>query len=151
MSRNVLLARPHPFIVKDMMSVLAGAGMTPHRLHAADGRELTGYEPLCGAVISAALSAESPLSLVEAYTFVRSRWPQLPVAFSALAAFETIAPKLTRELALPASTAIVGVRSNVKAHPDAGSERLVLLFTDRDLAEQRRSVASAFVAHFRPS
>lgn len=151
MARNVLLARPHPFVVTQMQLLVSKAGMVPYRLHSSSGQEQKGYEPLCGAVISAAVAAESPLSLVEAWGWVRDRYPALPVVFSALAGYHVIVPKLRRELSLPAEVEIAGMQTDVKTHAAVGTDKLLLFVTDTDLATQPGKVIEAFVAHFKPA
>ncbi|MBL8949547.1 MAG: hypothetical protein JNK82_02135 [Myxococcaceae bacterium] len=148
MAGNVLLARPHPFIVEQMAEVLAAAGFTAHRLEGRDGQRRDGFGPLCGAIISAAVSAESSLTLIEAWRYLQVHHPLVPVAVSALADLSVIGPKLTRELSLASNVEIVGVERDLASHPARSTGRLVLFLTDRDIAERRARVEAALRAHF---
>lgn len=149
MTADIILARPHPFLVNEMSLLLQSGGFSPYRLKSAADLELTAPRAPSGAVISAAISTDSPLSLVEAYTLIRGRYPRLPLVFTALAGFESIARRLRSELQLPAEVEIVAPASNVAHRRGIGTSSLVLLLSDADVSASSAVVLEALTAHFK--
>ncbi|MBW8302008.1 MAG: helix-turn-helix transcriptional regulator [Hydrogenophaga sp.] len=83
MSRQVLLARPHPFIVNEMKPWLEQGGYSVQRPDHVD--DLASHARACvGAVISLAVSSSMAASAADVLKIVRQANPSLPILFAAL-------------------------------------------------------------------
>lgn len=87
MTKTVLLARPHPFIVAEMKPFLEHCGSAAAKLeNMADlSMRSTSY---AGAVISLAVSSSVGESAAEVFTRLRQDAPRVPVLFAAMLAFD---------------------------------------------------------------
>src|SRR5689334_20370263 len=132
MTADIILARPHPFLVDQMTQVLQAAGFTPHRLKSSEDFEVSAPKSPPDAVISSAIRADSPLSLTEAFRLFRGRHPTIPLVFTALAGFGAVARSLRTERRLPAQVEIAGPTASLAKQSGIGTGNLVLLLNQAD-------------------
>lgn len=86
-SRKVLLARPHPFIVAEMAPFLAQLGYAPLRLHSIE--DLAAAAPgAAGAVVSLAVGSTLRASAAEVLAPLRRYNPRAPTLFASLLEFD---------------------------------------------------------------
>ena len=86
MSKTIILARPHPFIVSEMKPMLEQAGYTVIKLD--DINDLPDLlESADGAVISLAVTSSIPESAEEVLARIHSQSPEIPVLFAGLLEF----------------------------------------------------------------
>ena len=84
MNKQILLARPHPFIVSEMRPFLEQNGFSP--LPIKDISELEGLAStsLSGAIISLAVQSTIDESAEMVFEAIRKQFPYLPVAFAGM-------------------------------------------------------------------
>ena len=82
MKKQILLARPHPFIVSDMKPFLEQNGFIPMQMIGIN--ELSGLasSSLSGAIISLAVQSTIEESVEMVFKGIRRQFPGLPVAFA---------------------------------------------------------------------
>jgi len=93
MNKNVIIARPHPFIVESMKPFLEEAGFSVSKLGSID--ELASQsQRSAGAIISLALSSPIPESAQEVFARLRGTSARTPVLFASMLPIEKIASTL---------------------------------------------------------
>lgn len=149
-SKEVLLARPHPFIVAEMVPFLTQLGFTPVRLHSVP--ELAAATPRAvGAVISLAVGSTVPESAAEVFTALRRHHARMPVLFASLLDFDTARSMLA---ALAGKTGVaaklLGVGSADSHDRDLGRPDTFFYVTKSDFETpaQRESVGRMLLRHF---
>lgn len=106
MTRSVLLARPHPFIVSEMRPWLEGAGFSVSKPELASDLPMLA-KGCTRAVISLALSSPVGLSADEVVQILRREAPGARLLFAALLPFDKARPALEK-LAAQMATASGG-------------------------------------------
>ena len=86
-SKEVLLARPHPFIVAEMAPFLAQLGFVPVRLHSVAELAAATLRAV-GTVISLAIGSTVPESAAQVFTALRQHNARMPVLFASLLDFD---------------------------------------------------------------
>lgn len=151
MTRTVLLARPHPFIVSEMKPFLESSGFkvsTPNDLSALSQQE-TGAS---GAIISLALVSTISESANVVFVALRNRHPKLPVVFAGLVDFTAMLTTLERMgEAAGFNPVLLGADTKHVDHPSLGMERTFLYLSKADLTEPtRRATAGKLIErHFK--
>ncbi|MBI2566588.1 MAG: hypothetical protein HYV63_06110 [Candidatus Schekmanbacteria bacterium] len=106
MFRNVLIARPHPFIVGDMKPFLESAGYTTVKLPSLSNlRSQTATA--CGSVVSMAVASSIAASAEDVVAELRQVAPRLPVALAGLLELDQIRSLVERMGARLGSTLVV--------------------------------------------
>jgi len=84
MNNQILLARPHPFIVSEMKPFLEQGGLSPLPIKGI--RELAGLAStsFSGAIISLAVQSTIDESAEMVFEAIRKQFPYLPVAFAGM-------------------------------------------------------------------
>lgn len=151
MSKTILIARPHTFIVSVMKPFLEESGYVIDKLThiSALPTQSTG---LAGAVISLALSSSIVESAEEVFLKLRSVTPRTPVLFASMLSLEQARPALERmakQAGLAAS--ILGVDATPAAATQLGRQETFLYVSKDDLtAPERRTMAARLIQrHFR--
>lgn len=147
MSKNVLLARPHPFIVAEMRPFLEENGYTISRLDAL--ANLPTLAPKAGgAIISLALSSPLPESAETVFKQLRQVAPRVPVLFASMLSFEQARAGMERLAAQSGVKAVLyGIDSEASAS-QLGHAEAFLYFSKDDLASpERRMVAARMLKH----
>jgi len=151
MSKTVLIARPHTFIVSAMTPFLAESGFVTERLEHL-GAMATQSLKTSGVVISLALSSTIAESAEEVFLQLRRAAPHAPVLFAAMLAFEQARPALAR-IAKQAGVAatLVGVDADAAAIAQLGRPETFLYVSKEDLTQpERRATAARLIQrHFR--
>ena len=152
MARTVLLARPHPFIVKEMGPFLANAGFKTTQLTSLAEMEHQ-VKGAWGAVISLALTSDLGASIDEVFLSLREHAPRLPIVFAALMDLDKAKrtmERLARDHGIPAR--IVGAEESQDALPPVLSHRNTFVYVGlNDLTVPSRRDATAWLVdrHFR--
>lgn len=151
MSRTVLIARPHTFIVSVMKPFLEECGYGTNRLeHISDLQSLTGGA--VGAVVSLALSSSVAESADDVFLQLRRAAPRVPVLFAAMLTLEQARPALERIAKQAGIQAhILGLDATPATADQLGRQETFLYFSKDDLTSpQRRAIAARLVQrHFR--
>lgn len=151
MTKTVLLARPHPFIVAEMRPFLEQGGYAAAKLeNIADLATQT--RSSVGVVISMAASSSLGKSAAETFTQLRQDVPRVPVMFAAILSFDASLSGLKRiaEHAGVQAT-ILGVSAGNENAAALGKPDTFLYISKDDLADPAlRAIASRMVQrHFR--
>lgn len=149
-NREVLLARPHPFIAGEMAPFLTQLGFAPVRLHSLDG--LAASTPSAvGAVISLAVGSTIPETAAEVFAALRRHNPRVPVSFASLLEFDT-ARRVLAGLAekTGVSATIIGVGSDNLQDRDLGNANTFFYIakSDFETPTQRELVGRMLSRHF---
>ena len=151
MSKTVLIARPHTFIVAVMKPFLEENDYATDKLEHISGlqSQSTGA---AGAVISLALSSSILESAEEVLLKLKSMAPRTPVLFAAMLALEQARPALERiakQAGLQAN--ILGAEATSAAAAQLGRQETFLYLSKDDLTfPERRAIAARLIQrHFR--
>lgn len=151
MTKNVLLARPHPFIVAEMKPFLEENGYKANKLE-----NLSSLPSLAGgaagAIISLAVSSSVGESAEDVFLQMRKDAPRVPVLFASMLSLDNARPNLERIAKKAGVQAnIVGVDSMPAAAAQLGRQENFLYFSKEDLASpERRAMALRLLQrHFR--
>lgn len=82
MNKQILLARPHPFIVSDMKPFLEQTGFSPVQMKGISELTRLASTSFSGAIISLAVQSTIDESADMVFEAIRKRFPHLPVAFA---------------------------------------------------------------------
>lgn len=151
MSKTVLIARPHTFIVSVMKPFLEESGFSTNKLEHISGlqAQLSG---ISGAVISLALSSSITESADDVFLKLRSLAPRVPVLFAAMLPLEQARPaleRIARQAGLPAT--LLGIDATSVAAAQLGRQETFLYVSKDDLTSpERRIMAGRLIQrHFR--
>lgn len=151
MSKTVLIARPHTFIVSVMKPFLEEGGFGTDKLEHISGLS-SQTSGIAGAVISLALSSSITESAEGVFLKLKSVAPRVPVLFAAMLSFEQARPALER-IAKQAGiqATITGVDPTPAAAAQLGRQETFLYLSKDDLTSpERRSAAARLIQrHFR--
>ncbi|CAM5369617.1 hypothetical protein [Eoetvoesiella caeni] len=151
MTKTVLLARPHTFIVSEMKPFLQDGGFSAAKLeNMAD--LATQAKNSVGAVISLALSSSIGVSAADMFTQMRQHSPRMPVLFAAMLDFDAGKSNLTRlaeQVGIQAT--ILGVAAANETAAALGKPDTFFYISKDDLADPaRRAIATRMIQrHFR--
>jgi hypothetical protein len=151
MSKTVLIARPHTFIVSVMKPFLEGGGFGVDKLEDISGLE-NQSAGISGAVISLALSSSITKSAEEVFLKLKSLALRVPVLFAAVLSFEQARPALERMAKQAGIQAnITGVDATPAAAAQLGRQETFLYLSKDDLTspERRAAAARLIQRHFR--
>lgn len=149
MSKSILLARPHPFIVSEMKPFLEENGYTLAKLEAI-ANMATVAPKAGGAVISMALSSSIPESAEVVFQRLRQYAPTVPVVFASMLSLDKARPGLERLASLSnVQASILGVDAEGAAS-QWGLPGTFVYFSKDDLAiPVRRTIAARILKrHF---
>lgn len=132
MSKKVLLARPHAFIVAEMRPFLERNGYQPVKLESIADMHPGKLGSFSGAIISTAVVSSIAAKPAEVFAALRNSYPSLPVMFAGLTGFDSTLSTIQRIVhdVHPGST-ILPFNAKAEAHPRLG-ERDVFLFLNKD-------------------
>ena len=156
MSKSVLLARPHPFLVNEMRPWLESAGYSVVKPEAA--ADVAQQSKSCSrAVVSLALSSPVGLSAEEVVQILRQQAPSARILFAALLPFDKARPALEKLARLMGTTqggrpaALVDIASTDPiGAAELGRDTTLAYLSKDDLAnDARRALAAKHLArHF---
>lgn len=95
MAKNILLARPHPFIVAEMKPFLESAGYSVIKLDS-DSKRDTQARTASGTVISLAVTSSVGESAQDVFMHLRQGAPRVPVLFAAISSLDKLHGSLER-------------------------------------------------------
>lgn len=151
MTKTILLARPHPFIVAEMRPFLEQSGYGVSKVERTENLP-TQARSSAGAVISLAVSSSVEESADGVFARLRQQAPRVPVLFAAMLALEKIQSSLER-IAKQAGiqATILGVAMGNESLTALGKPETFLYISKDDLADKtRREIASRMIRrHFR--
>jgi len=151
MSKTVLIARPHTFIVSAMKPFLEEGGFGTDKLEHISGLS-SQASGIAGAVISLALSSSITESAEEVFLKLKSAAPRVPVVFAAMLSFEQARPALER-IAKQAGiqATITGLDPTPVIAAQLGRSETFLYLSKDDLTspERRAAAARLIQRHFR--
>lgn len=151
MSRQILLARPHPFIVAEMKPFLETHGYAALKPEGAQTLDVLARS-CAGAVISLAVTSSINLEIDEVIKQVRSTASKLPLVFAGLLPFEKYQQTLER---LAQQTGLAGaglaVSTGAESSKLLGTPEGWLYVSKDDLLDPlRRELAARLLKrHFR--
>lgn len=151
MSKTILIARPHTFIVSVMKPFLEECGYGTDKLEHISSLPAQSAGA-AGAVISLALSSSIAESAQDVFLQLRRAAPRVPVLFAAMLKPEQARPALERiakQAGIQAS--ILGVDASPATTGSLGKQETFLYFSKDDLtAPARRVIAARLIQrHFR--
>jgi uncharacterized protein (DUF2342 family) len=151
MSKSILLARPHTFIVAEMKPFLEDAGFSITKLENL-GLLPSAVKGTSGAVISLAISSSIAESADIVFQQLKLSSPKTPVLFASMLGLDQARPALERIAKLAGVQAtLVGVDSANDVTAQLGHQETFLYFNKDDLANPARRVIAARLIqrHFR--
>lgn len=152
MSKTVLIARPHTFIVSVMKPFLEEGGFETDKLEHISGLS-SQTSGVAGAVISLALSSSITESAEHVFLKLKSLAPRVPVfLFAAMLTLEQARPALERigkQAGIQVN--ILGIDATPVAAAQLGRQETFLYVSKDDLTspERRASAARLIQRHFR--
>lgn len=151
MSKTVLIARPHTFIVSVMKPFLEEGGFETDKLEHISGLS-SQTSGVAGAVISLALSSSITESAEHVFLKLKSLAPRVPVLFAAMLMLEQARPALERigkQAGIQVN--ILGIDATPVAAAQLGRQETFLYVSKDDLTspERRASAARLIQRHFR--
>jgi hypothetical protein len=131
---QVLLARPHAFIVAEMLPFLSRALYAPKRLDSLVELESLNPSSFAGVVISTAVISSINASADEVFTAVRRKMPRVPIIFAGLTEFSIAGPAVERivKKIYPAAE-VVPVSSSTADSRDLGRDHVFVVMNKEDL------------------
>lgn len=150
MSKSVLIARPHTFIVSVMKPFLEESGFRTSKLEHISGLQQQS-SGISGAVISLALSSSITESAEEVFLTLKSLAPRIPILFAAMLPLEQARPALER-IAKQAGIAvtILGIDAAPAAAQLGRQETFVYVSKEDLTSPERRTMAGRLIQrHFR--
>jgi len=151
MSKTVLIARPHTFIISAMKPFLEEGGYRIDKLEHISGLA-SQTSGIAGAVISLALSSTITESAEEVFLKLKNVAVRVPVVFAAMLSFEQARPALER-IAKQAGiqATITGLDPTPVVASQLGRPETFLYLSKDDLTSpERRSTAARLIQrHFR--
>jgi hypothetical protein len=137
-AKPVLLARPHPFIVAEMLPLLAQSGYVTSKLERLADLPLKAKNAR-GAVISLALASSIAEPPEDVFAKLRRSAPAMPVVFAALLDF-TLASRKLDEIARQAGVkaTVLGVEKNTDGSGALGKPATFLYVGKDDLVSTER-------------
>ena len=151
MSKIVLIARPHTFIVSTMKPFLEEGGFGTDKLEHISGLS-SQTSGIAGAVISLALSSSITDSAEEVFQKLKSEAPRVPVVFVAMLSFEHARPALERIAKQAGMQAVItGIDPTPAVAAQLGRQETFLYLSKDDLIspERRANSARLIQRHFR--
>jgi len=146
--KRILLARPHPFIVKEMRPFLEELGYVPVPVNSMEQLAQELAHPAHGAIISTAISSTVNADAASVFRMIRERSVRLPVVFAGMADLETVKVVAERAVkALVASPMFAGPQA-YRAGVDRTSSFLVLRKDDLVAGTSHDAVLRALRSHF---
>lgn len=151
MSKTVLIARPHTFIVSVMKPFLEEGGFETDKLEHISGLS-SQTSGVAGAVISLALSSSITESAEHVFLKLKSLAPRVPVLFAAMLTLEQARPALERigkQAGIQVN--ILGIDATPVAAAQLGRQETFLYVSKDDLTspERRATAARLIQRHFR--
>jgi len=151
MSKSVLIARPHTFIVAVMKPFLEEGGFGTDKLEHISGLPVQSLG-ISGAVISLALSSSITESADEVFLKLKSVAPRVPVLFAAMLSLEQARPALesiAKQAGIQAN--VIGIDAAPAAAAQLGRQETFLYLSKDDITSpERRAIAERLVQrHFR--
>lgn len=151
MAKKILLARPHPFIVKEMQPFLEQNGFSAKKLVSLS--ELpSNVAGLSGAIISLAVESSVNETVEAVFSELRRVSPNVPVLFAAMLTFDAMKGVLRRlAKSNEIEATILGVDLASKGHPDLGKPNTFLYLSNSDfVTPEKRALATKIIQqHFR--
>jgi hypothetical protein len=139
MGKQILLARPHPFIVSEMKPWLEQAGYSTVKPDSIDHIANLARDS-AGAIISLAASSSVSASAAEILGLLRQLKPSLPIMFAALRPFSQTGPEIERLLqSVGVAGTIASLDSNIAGITGLGSGRAFLYVSKDDVADTARA------------
>lgn len=136
--KNILLARPHPFIVSEMRPWLEQAGFGVRRSETL-GELSTLVNGSDCAVISLAVSSSIGATAEEVLSALRTAKPNLPVVFAALRSLQQVTPDISRIAnSIGISAFVVGVDSASTSAKFMGQSNCFVYISKDDLVDPVR-------------
>lgn len=151
MSKSVLIARPHTFIVSVMKPFLEEGGFGTDKLEHISGLS-SQSSGISGAVISLALSSSITESADEVFLKLKSVAPRVPVLFAAMLSLEQARPALERiakQAGIQAN--VIGLDAAPATAAQLGRQETFLYLSKDDITSPvRRATAARLIQrHFR--
>lgn len=150
--KNVLLARPHGFIVSEMLPFLTGAGYAPQRLGSLAELETLSAGSYSGVIISNAVISSINATAEEVFTAIRKKMPRVPVIFAGLTEFALAKGAVARAVkSLHANAEVYPIDNATLAQAGLGAENTFVVLTKDDFASAAAlSIAEKILQkHFR--
>ena len=152
MPKKVILARPHPFIVKEMKEFLITKGYEPVGIENLKDLDTIEAADVAGAIVSTSVVsnvAESPHDVIVS---LREHVPGVPVAFASLVEFKMIKESLLHALAgVVDNPKVEGMDDKAYNDSSLGSKStFVVIHKDDFTDDKKRFIADKVIGkHFK--
>lgn len=134
-SKKVLLARPHSFIVSEMRPFLEKGGFASSKLDSLSALDFRTLGAMNGAVISTAVISSVNATAQEIFATLRKNYPKLPVLLAGLTEFPTMKIAVERVVkGIHPDAEILPFTTATESHPGLGRENVFLVLRREDLA-----------------
>lgn len=147
-TKRVLLARPHAFIVSEMRPFLERAGYAAVKLENIEDIHSGKLGTFSGAIISTAVVSSITAKPSEVFAELRKKYPSLPVMFAGLTEFDATVQAIERIVhPLHPSAEIVSFAARTEDHPRLGGRDVFLFLNKEDIVSA--SAERILRRHFR--
>ena len=135
MSKMVLLARPHPFIVNEMKPMLEQSGYRVSKPSSLDGVGGMVNES-AAAVISLALVSDMTESAEEVLGVMLRKKPTLPIVFASMLAFDRAVPAISQMAKhMGINAKVIGITSPAKVTAGTDSNKTFFYLSKDNLSD----------------
>ena len=151
MIKQVLLARPHPFIVSEMKPFLEQSGFSPVQLHGISELVKLTSTTLSGVIISLAVQSTIEETAEMVFGAIRRQFPYLPVAFAGMLDGSMASKAIKRLLPEPAETFhVIGTEVKNERRVELGRPSTFVYIRNSDLSapETGKIAARILQRHF---
>lgn len=138
MAKNILFARPHPFIVSEMTAFLENVGYEVSKLESSQHLNNNARNSF-DAVISLAVTSSAPESAKQIFVKLRLSMPRVPVLFATISPLNTLRASLERLAKIAGIQApIPEIDTSNAASPVLGLPDTFLYLSKDDLIDQTK-------------
>jgi len=151
MSKQVLLARPHPFIVSEMGPFLEQNAFSPQQLGKLSELFRLSSSKLSGVIISLAVQSSVAETAEMMFAAIRKQFSHLSVAFAGLLDVPMASNTIKHMLPQPAGTFhIIGVETGNDHRTELGQATTFVYLRNSDLStpDKAKTAAQILQRHF---
>jgi hypothetical protein len=146
MKKQILLARPHPFIVSDMKPFLEQNDFTPMKLDGASDLIKLKSAKLNGVIISLAVQSSVDESADMVFAAIRKQFPHLPIAFAGMLDHPLASTAIKRLFTQTTESAhIIGVDENNVNRAELGQATAFVYVRNTDLSSPEKAKIAALI------
>lgn len=135
-TKKVLLARPHSFIVSEMKPLLEKSGFVPAKLDSLQALDSGSLGFMSGAVVSTAVVSTISATADEVFVALRHKYPKLPILFAGLTEFSLMKNGIERIVRrVHPNAEVLPFSEATESHPGLGRENVFLVLRKGDMSD----------------